>query len=178
MIELEKLIADGIVVKNDSDYSIEFRKAIKKNNAKSVKFIVTPIGCWECTSHTAKQNKYTTLCINGVNTRIHRYSYSYFKGTIPNGLWVLHKCDNPSCFNPNHLTVGTHTDNIYDMCSKNRNTRGEQHAKAKLTEAQVREIRFISSEKGQSSGALSRIYNVSERTIRFIAKGKTWKHVL
>lgn len=52
--------------------------------------------------------------------RSHRVSWQIHYGSIPNGLWVLHKCDNPPCCNPNHLFLGTPKDNFDDMCQKGR----------------------------------------------------------
>jgi len=55
----------------------------------------------------------------------HRLSYQTFIGPIPEGLWVLHKCDNRRCINPDHLFLGTAKDNTADMMSKERNAKDE-----------------------------------------------------
>lgn len=69
-------------------------------------------------------------------------------GPIPDGLDVLHKCDNPECVNPDHLFTGTHRENMDDMISKGRNfiptqPHGEDHPSSKLTQSQVDQIRKL-----------------------------------
>ena len=86
-------------------------------------------GCWEWTGA-----KFTSglgyglirVCSNdkSVNKLVHRMAYEALIGPIPAGLCVLHHCDNPPCFNPDHLFLGTHQDNIRDRDSKGRQASG------------------------------------------------------
>lgn len=107
----------------------------------------------------------------------HRYMWQVIAGhgEIPAGIFVCHKCDNPSCVNPDHLFLGTPRENVYDAMRKNRrnSVRGERVGTAKLTEAQVRQIISASL----STHALSRQYGVSSGHIWQIKTGKRWAHL-
>lgn len=78
-------------------------------------------GCWLWTGCCAKGKfNYSKIRIKNKCLLAHRVSYEEFIGPIKNNLFVLHKCDTPSCINPNHLFVGTASDNMQDMVNKNR----------------------------------------------------------
>lgn len=76
--------------------------------------------------------------------KAHRFSYDLNVGEIPHGLMILHKCDNPTCVNPNHLMMGTMKDNVHDMLAKGRDAMiGDRRPGAILTTAEVEEIRIL-----------------------------------
>jgi hypothetical protein len=107
----------------------------------------------------------------------HRVSYLINIGDIPEGYCVCHKCDNPSCVRPEHLFVGTQTDNIADMVSKKRLCRGSGKKESKLTECEVLEIRSRYSNGVVSQKYLADKYGVNASVISRIVNNKAWFHV-
>lgn len=103
----------------------------------------------------------------------HRTAYEVWVGDIPSGEGVRHKCDNPPCINPAHLTVGTQADNMRDKVERNRQARGSKHGCAKLTEDIARQIVFARN-AGIGTKELSETYGVSTTTIKQIISGKKW----
>lgn len=82
-------------------------------------------GCVEWTGVTIKSNgrddhRYGRFTRDGRKRLAHRVAYERAFGTIPSGLQVLHRCDNPLCCNPDHLFLGTHLDNMHDAIRKGR----------------------------------------------------------
>ncbi len=98
--------------------------------------------CWDWIGSVNSGNGYGRVVFGGKTWAIHRLSYVTFKTPIPIGQCVLHKCDNRVCFNPKHLFLGTHYDNVLDMISKgrNRNPAGKDHHAAVLNEVKVIKI--------------------------------------
>ena len=82
--------------------------------------VIVSEACWEWIGAKQKVNGYGVIRINKKNELAHRLSYTMNLGPIPEGLWVLHKCDNRGCVNPNHLFLGTRSDNVNDMYKKGR----------------------------------------------------------
>jgi hypothetical protein len=107
--------------------------------------------------------------------RAHRIAYELTKGPIPEGLFVCHTCDNPPCCNPRHLFLGTNSDNLVDMHRKGRarHPTGEENGWAKLTWAEVDEIRTL-IRNNIPKREIARRFGVSEKTIYLIAQGRRW----
>jgi hypothetical protein len=82
---------------------------------------------------------YGRFLFDGKNRTTHRVSWLIYKGDIPDGLQVLHRCDTPSCVNPAHLFLGTQKDNMQDCKRKGRT--GKKGAKRKLSDEQITKIR-------------------------------------
>lgn len=119
------------------------------------------------------------------NMRAHRVSYEIHKGKIPKNMYVLHKCDNRACVNPDHLFLGTHLDNIADMNKKKRvnisgigkgENWGVNCGNAKLREEQVLEIRERLKLK-ENQSQIAREFGVKRATINDISQGKTWRNL-
>ena len=134
---------------------------------------VTDSGCWEWRGAIRKDG-YPTVHIGGRCRYAHRASYAAYKGEIPRGMFVCHKCDNPPCVNPDHLFLGTHQDNMNDAVSKFRIKQGETHHKSKLTDTEIVEI-FLSKEVTKS---LADKHGVSKRTIQLIRTRRFHKRAL
>lgn len=87
---------------------------------------------------------------------------------------VMHRCDNPPCCNPAHLSIGTAAENSRDAQRKGRNARGEQHGAAKLREQQVAEIRRR-LRNGERGVDVAREYGISQAQVCRIARRQRWR---
>lgn len=108
----------------------------------------------------------------------HRLSWEIHNGQIPDGLSVLHHCDNPPCVNPSHLYVGTQAQNVHDRTVRNRgrNQDGSVNSNAKLTEADV--VAIIAMLKtGRSQAAVAEMFGVKQPQISRIARRESWRHL-
>jgi hypothetical protein len=109
--------------------------------------------------------------------RAHRYSWVLHFGEIPNGLRVLHHCDNRKCVRSDHLFLGTSLNNAKDMIRKGRAryAAGEHAAHSKLTEAQAQEIRAAYVRGGVSHRALAEQYGINKSNITRLLGGRTYR---
>lgn len=132
-----------------------------------------------CHIWTACRNRggYGQLTARGKQWAAHRYAWTQANGPIPEGLHVLHHCDNPSCVNPSHLFIGTVADNIRDRQLKGRHRSGEGHGRAKLTVADVQKIRAMDLCHGKVISSVAKEYGVSRGTIYKIVNGTNWANL-
>lgn len=129
-------------------------------------------GCWNWSRHVTIDG-YGLTTLAGKTIRATRLVWMIHRGTIPDGLWILHACDNPKCVNPDHLFAGTPTNNMRDCAAKGRAGVGIKHASAKLSPSKVTEIRALLG--SLSLRSLGKRFGVNESTIRQIRDGETWK---
>jgi hypothetical protein len=140
-------------------------------------------GCWEWTAY-CRPGGYGRLNIGrqSQSRDAHRISWELHFGPIPAGMSVLHRCDNPPCVRPDHLFLGTQTDNLADMTAKGRRRwgishhggpKGEANHNAKLTRDQVLAIRER-RENGAGVRQLAREYGVDHHSIRLILAREMW----
>lgn len=129
-----------------------------------------PNACWPWTRGTIPEG-YGSFSWLGKTRTSHRLVWELTFGPIPDGTFVCHKCDNPSCCNPSHLFLGTPADNMADMAAKGR---GVKLGNAKLTREQARSIRARHA-SGTKTATLAREYSVHVCTIHRILNLKSWK---
>jgi hypothetical protein len=106
--------------------------------------------------------------------KAHRVSWQLHRGKIPSGGFILHKCDQPACVNPDHLFCGSQSENMRDCVAKKRNfvpdNRGERAAWAKLTAIQVDDI----ARRAMTGPEYAAKYGVSRSAIYQIWSGRNW----
>ena len=143
------------------------RKSIQERIEESI-VIDEATGCHNWTK-SLNSKGYGRIKINGTRKLVHRVSYELHSGPIPEGLFVLHRCDNRKCCNPEHLSVGTNQDNMDDKVAK-----GRWAGNAILTLEKVKEIRqkYIETTTYKE---LAIEYGVHYNTIYAIITNIRWK---
>lgn len=144
------------------------------------KIKINQTGCWIWQAARDKDG-YGVIKQEKGNKQLktHRVSFEIFKGNIPNGLFVLHICDEPSCCNPDHLWIGDAKENSEDCINKNRrkNDKGSKNPMSKLNEKFVGELKkkFLN---GERTTDLSRKHKIPYKTLEKIRQNITWRHVI
>lgn len=131
-------------------------------------------GCWEYAGYRNRLG-YGRLCRGAPSfapVLAHRAAWELARGPIPEGMCVLHRCDNPACCHVGHLFLGTRLDNNRDRDRKGRNNplHGEEHYCAKLTEAQVFAIR----KDARQPSIIAAEYGCTSSHIGNIKSGRKW----
>jgi hypothetical protein len=132
----------------------------------------TPGECWEWPY--ALRLKYGHFYALGCTAAAHRTSFAAHKEDPPGDLVVRHKCDNPPCWNPEHLLLGTHADNMADAYARGRNARGDGHGMAVLNTQLVRGIaeEYLA---GSTHRALAAKYEVSHAAVSAVVRRTSWR---
>ena len=125
--------------------------------------------CWVWKRGT--RNGYGILSVDSKVLYAHRASFALFKGGIPKNKCILHKCDNPLCYNPDHLFAGTRTENAEDRDLKGRTAKGSKHYKTTLTEKDVKNIRKLVRD-GMGHAPVALMYNISRSSVTQIVNNK------
>lgn len=136
-------------------------------------------GCWEWTAYR-NANGYGMAFIKSKMHRAHRVAFAMLRED-PGALCVLHRCDNPACVRPDHLFLGTRTDNMADMDAKGRrrngDMRGEGNGQSKLTAAAVVEIRARYAAGGVTHADLAAEFGVKKAAVCHVISRRNWSHV-
>lgn len=131
--------------------------------------------CWIWTGAKHKQGYGSVFTSKGKTELAHRIMWRHFNySEIPDGLNVLHSCDNTSCCNPKHLELGTQRKNILDMFERNRDNRvyGERQWNHKLSTFDVQEIRKL-YKNGIRSADIAEKFQIHRTTVIRIVSGKS-----
>ncbi len=155
------------------DFETRWKEDVDKNG---------PNGCWIWKPTKGVKGSYGKIPVwNGcrpTELTAHRVAYEKFVGPIPEGMLVLHKCNNANCVNPDHLYTGTHKDNMRDLAeSGNRKgvCCGSKNGRAKLNFEIAEKIRSLYLNGRATQNELARQYNVSQFAISQIVRGKRYK---
>ena len=144
---------------------------------RPLEWLVDENGCWNVMSHKSRIDGYHKVERKRKPHLAHRLMWERVYGPIPKGICVLHRCDNPSCVNLDHLFLGTQAENIIDMCKKKRNRNipmhAEKHPMSKLTWKDVEKIRNLKGKIPQNK--IAEMFGVGAMTISRVINNKLWK---
>lgn len=143
--------------------------------------------CWVWVASTTRRG-YGTIRIGGRQLAAHRLSWELHNGPISDGLFVCHRCDNPMCVRPDHLWLGSHTENMQDMVAKGRRVdgpslnpeqraRGASHGCARLSNEDVVAMRALYDAGDASAKELAERFGLSLRHTFKIVRRQSWRHL-
>ena len=149
------------------------------------RYAIQQDGCWGWSGKGLCRG-YPLIRTTTQSYRANRVSWMIHRGIIPEGMHVLHHCDNPICTNPDHLFIGTHLDNINDMIAKGRGVfqvapeklrhAGSEHGNSKLTEHDVIEIRNLRA-GGMRQWEIAKRFGITRGNVGHIVRRQAWAHV-
>ena len=155
---------------------LRFRKGHNNFIADDRVIVDADTGCWNFQRNILTSSGYGRIRVDDRWMLAHRASFIFANGPLPPQAWVLHRCDNPACVNPEHLFAGTNLDNIADMVAKRRHIHGERHHRAKLTEQDVLDIR-TSFARGEQRRPIAERHGITIGHVKDVVHGRVWKHV-
>lgn len=179
MIEQLKTIREARPKKSRVGKSIPALNITSADRARFMSNVcVAGDGCWVWVGRIHSRG-YGGWLYGRKHYRAHRFSYAVFNGAVPAGLVVMHKCDNPSCVNPEHLELGTQGQNMTDMMRKQRHkaARGSEQRSAKLTDTQVKGILTLVLKFGIPRAWIGKSLGMQQSSISQICSGRKWKHI-
>ena len=155
------------------------RKSIKERIENGI--LMCPMsGCWLWSRHVDRHG-YGQMTLRDPKRTVtaHRASWITFRGPIPSGMCVLHKCDVRCCVNPSHLFLGTNRDNMDDMTAKGRRNEckdGEKHHNARLRNEDIIAIRQLRSQKMKIKDIAAQ-FGVRAHHVSDIVNRRYWSHI-
>jgi hypothetical protein len=129
----------------------------------------TPCRIWQ----GAVRGGYGIKWVRNHRVAAHRWAWEQAHGPIPDGMVILHACDNKLCFRIDHLSLGTPADNSRDMANKGRSARGERHGQARLSPDQVRAIR----NDPRTGFEIAADYGITQPHVSAIKVRRVWAHL-
>ena len=149
------------------------RKRLAAQIAIEGKYVVSHSGCWEWKrgfSHGYGQIRVHAV-YGSTPVYVHRLSFVLANGAIPQGMSVLHECDNPRCLNPEHLFLGTQADNVLDMVKKRRHPIGMKNGMCTLSDSVVKLARRRVA-NGEKQFVVAKDLGISQGHLSTIIRGK------
>ncbi len=150
----------------------ELRQLLRDKSTTEDRGYATPCRIW---NGLLDHKGYGKLTVKRRDTRAHRLSWELFVGPIPRKKCVLHHCDQPRCWRPSHLFIGTKPDNNHDRDFKGRTARGEGSHLSQLNAHQILAMRRRYPQ--ETLMTLAKAFGTTAANVGYIVRRDTWKHV-
>lgn len=139
------------------------------------KLVFLDNGCWKY-REDLEDDEYGRIMFQGKRVKAHRFAWEVYKGPIPEGKQVLHKCDYPPCVNPEHLFLGDHAANMRDMAQKGRGVKVafENNPNCKYSWETVKLLCHLATVEQLNSFEIEFLTAVPSSTVRCILNGRAW----